>query len=47
MYSGEETGVVGEVIGTHPTYHTPKTDSGNNADNTPTATEVGCIEGIF
>ena len=37
--AGEETGMVMEKMGIHPTYHTPKTDIG--AEKTPIATEVG------
>ena len=45
MDSREQTGMVAEVMVTHPTSYTPKMDSGNSADNTPTVMEVGCLEG--
>ena len=38
----EETGVVAEAMGIHPTSHTPKTYSG--ADNMPVAMEIGWFE---
>ena len=42
--SEEETvGIVG-VTGTPPNSHTPNTDSGNSAENTPTVTEVSRLE---
>ena len=42
--STEETGVAAEVMGTPKTPQIPKTDSINSVENTPTATEVGCLE---
>ena len=45
IYSGEETELVVEVIRTHPTSLTPKTDNGNITENTPTVTDIGGIEG--
>ena len=43
VYSGEEMGVIAEATGTHPTPHTPKTDSGTNR----TGMEVGRCEQVL
>ena len=40
----EETEVVTEATEKQPTPHTPKTESGKSAENTPTKTEVGYLE---